>query len=244
MLDRRQHKRFTLDDRDMCGNMVFANDVKILDISLSGLSFKADRRLNMGCNYLLKVKDKSRILNAKGTIVWSLINENKKGIHGDIIPIYTAGMKFTDVSNEKLIEIAKFIEDCKKTVFVGDHKKKLDEQVDAYKLSELRHFIRVRINTPEDLMKNYQECFRVKELSLTHMHIESKQALEIERKFNMKLSFPDDKTISVLGCVASCCVRKHIDPEHYTIGIEFIDMSEKDRETLREFIFLHNIEYR
>jgi hypothetical protein len=244
MLDRRQQERFRVNDIDIYVRMIFANYVKILDLSLSGASFKADKRLNIGCNYMLKVEDKGKILNAKGTVIWSLVNEFKKGINGDIIPIYTAGMKFIDVSNKKLIEIANFIEDCKATIFIEDYKKKINEQIDAYKRSGLRHFVKVRINTPEGVLKNCQECFRVTELSLTSMCIESKQALEIEKRFVIELSFPDDKNINVLGYVASCCLRKYIVPELYDIGIEFIDVSEKERENLGEFILLHNAEYR
>lgn len=244
MLDRRQQERLTIEDVDIYVKMIFANYAKILDISLSGASFKADRRLNIGCNYMLQVEDKGKILNAKGTVVWSLLNEYKEGINGDIIPIYTAGMKFIDISNEKLIEIANFIEVCKNTIFIDDYKKKVDEQIDAYKRSGLRHFIKVRINTPEDLLKNRQECFRVTELSLTNMSVESKQALEIEKRLGIELSFPDDKTINVLGYVASCCLKKYILPELYDIGIEFIDVSEKEREKLGEFILFHNAEYR
>lgn len=245
MLDRRQQERLIIEDIDIYVQMIFANYTKILDISLSGASFKADRRLNIGCNYMLKVEDKSKILNAKGTVIWSLLNEYKKGINGDIIPIYTAGMKFIDVSNEKFIEIANFIEDCKETIFIENYKKKVDEQIDAYKRSGLRHFVKVRINTPEDVLKDCYECFRVTELSLTNMCIESKQALEIEKRFVIELSFPDDKNINVRGYIASCCLRKYIVPEHYDIGIEFIDMSEKEKETLGEFILLHNnVEYR
>ena len=50
MWDKIQYKRFAVDVKDMYSKIVLANDVKILDISLSGISMKADRRLNLGCN--------------------------------------------------------------------------------------------------------------------------------------------------------------------------------------------------
>ena len=89
MLDKRQYKRFTVDVMDMHSKMVLADDVKILDISLSGISLKADRRLNIGCNHMLNIEDKGNILTVKGKVIWSLLSENKDGKHGEIVPIYT-----------------------------------------------------------------------------------------------------------------------------------------------------------
>ena len=51
MWDSRQYKRFTVDVMDMHGKMVLANDVKILDISLSGISLKAEYRLQSYAEY-------------------------------------------------------------------------------------------------------------------------------------------------------------------------------------------------
>jgi hypothetical protein len=50
MQDKRRHKRNILTLIDTHSRMVFANDVRILDMSLSGVSLKADRRMNIGCN--------------------------------------------------------------------------------------------------------------------------------------------------------------------------------------------------
>ena len=48
MEERRRHKRFSVDILEISGKMVLARYVKILDISIGGVSFKADRRLHIG----------------------------------------------------------------------------------------------------------------------------------------------------------------------------------------------------
>jgi hypothetical protein len=93
----------------MQGKMVLADTVRILDISRSGIALKADRRLNLGCTYIMSISTWNTILNVKGTVIWSLLSENKPGTRNDIVPVYTAGMKFTDVSQKKGKEIDAFI---------------------------------------------------------------------------------------------------------------------------------------
>jgi hypothetical protein len=179
MWDKRQYKRFT-DVIDMHGKMVLADDVKILDISLSGISLKADRRLNIGCNYMLNIADKGNPLTVKGKVIWSLLGENKDGKRGEIIPIYTAGMKFTDITKKKKKEITEFIaarfNNGHKGLNVSDEQKKeVHEQVNVSKISGLRIFIKANINAPGELVLNRNKNFRVKELTSTDMLMESKE---------------------------------------------------------------------
>jgi hypothetical protein len=46
----------------------------------------------------------------------------------------------------------------------------------------------------------------------------------------------ENSYIKFLGRVASCLLIKDNDIEHYDIGIEFIEMLQKDREILAELI--------
>jgi hypothetical protein len=245
MWDKRQYKRFTIDVIDMHGKMVLADNVQILDISLSGISLKADRRLNIGCNHVLNIADKDNILNVKGKVIWSLLGENKDGKYGEIIPIYTAGMKFTDITKKKKKEIAEFMaahfnNSHKGSDASDEQKKAVHKQVSVSKISGLRIFIKANINPPGELILNRNKNFRVKELSSTDMLIESKEPLEMESRLDMEILLPENKTISVLGCVASCCTKKDKDSLNYDIGIEFLDMPEKDWELLSGFIFLYD----
>jgi hypothetical protein len=100
MKDKRQHRRFAISGTSANGRMLSANYVKILDISMTGISFEADRRLNLGQGYTLQLRDDGNGMTLKGTIVWSSVVGNKGDEKGNIIPIYRAGMKFTHLSPE------------------------------------------------------------------------------------------------------------------------------------------------
>lgn len=104
MSDRRQFKRFSVNILGMNGKMMFARNVKVVNISMGGISFKADRRLNIGRNYTVKLENKDQVLTMEGSVVSSVLSESQKDSAGDIVPVYTAGMKFIRVSDESRLK--------------------------------------------------------------------------------------------------------------------------------------------
>lgn len=78
----------------------------------------------------------------------------------------------------------------------------------------------------------------MKALSLSGMLMESEFALKIEDRLPMKLTLAEDKSITFQGRVASCDLIAGKIPVFYDMGIEFLEMSEKDKDTLKEFIRL------
>jgi Tfp pilus assembly protein PilZ len=98
MQQERRHKRYRLDPIGITGKMSLSNKVEILDISLGGVALKADRRLNIGKELLIKLQDKEKTLNVAGIVVRSELSGMEKRTNGESITIYTAGMKFKDDS--------------------------------------------------------------------------------------------------------------------------------------------------
>ncbi|MCG6535671.1 MAG: PilZ domain-containing protein, partial [Syntrophales bacterium LBB04] len=168
-----------------------------------------------------------RSLTARGIVVWSLLKDSIKDSLGNIIPIYTAAMKFTDVSDDKANEIMDFIE---------IHRHDVDKRVNLSSPSGLRLYARIRIEDPEKAVLDYH--YKVKTLSRAGMLIESEYSLEIESRLPMEMILAENKLIKFSGRVASCRSVQNMDNEHYEIGIDFLEMSGKDREILNEFIGL------
>ncbi|MBI5639500.1 MAG: PilZ domain-containing protein [Nitrospirae bacterium] len=225
MQDIRRHKRVPVDDIELTGKMMFATEVRVIDISVGGISLKADRRLNIGCEYSLKIEDSGRLITIKGIVVWSSMSGTRQGPKGDVIPIYTAGLKFTNVLSDRISELIHFIE---------DHK--IDGEL---RLSGLRF----NIDDPERAILNIPADYKVKEISLSGMLIESAQALEIDSRHPMEIFVPEDSQVKFTGRVASCLLIEKDGPEHFDIGIEFSDMHEKDRERLKGLIrFLRSLD--
>ena len=226
MEEKRRDKRFSVDIMDINGKMVLATYVKILDISIGGVSFKANRRLNMGSEYSLKMENKGGELTVKGIIVRSTLSESIKDQQGNFVPVYAAGMQFTDTSEEKVKEIE---------AFILNNMKDVDKQVDLHGPSGRRLYIRVFIETPEQSVLKVDENYKVKNISLGGMLIESEHALELESAVSLEIYFVEDNSLKVTGRVVSCIMITDREPMHYNIGMEFTEMPEKDRYILIEF---------
>ncbi len=100
----RRHTRFSIEDRNISGRMVSASEVKLFDISLGGISLKADKRLEIGGEYSLQLEyGENRTLSLSGAVVWSMLTGTIEEPHR--ATIYKAGMRFNYVSMIKLNEI-------------------------------------------------------------------------------------------------------------------------------------------
>jgi len=225
----RRYKRFKVDVMEISGKMVLAKYVKINDISIGGVSLQTERMMRIGSEYALRIEGRGRLLSVSGIVIWSLLGESISDSEGNIIPLYTAGMKFTDGSSEKEKEIVDFLE---------AHKRDADRQVDINKPDGGRLYVRICIEDPEKAVLHFQENYKVKNLNLGGMLIESDHALEIDSKLPMEMTLPDDRSILFLGRVAYCRLKEQEDLVHYDIGIEFVDMPEQSGIKFREFIRL------
>ena len=112
--DMRQNKRYKMDEMEIRTKMAFADEVVIQNIGLGGISVKADRRMNFGKEYLLKLESGKRNITAKGVVIWSLLSESRVDSKGNIIPIYSYGLKFTNETKEQIKSFIAFIEENKK----------------------------------------------------------------------------------------------------------------------------------
>ena len=221
MHDTRRYKRYKLDDRGVNGKMVLATEMQVIDISISGICLKANRRLNIGNDYTLKLEGRKTI-SLRGTVVWSSLIETRKGSDEEMIPIYAAGMQFRDMSTDRLTELQYFIE---------SHK--IEE---VHVLGGTRLSIRFHLKEPENALLICPDDYKVKTISLGGMLIECLRNFEIESRIPMEMFIHEDNPLKFLGRVASCRVIDKEGQKKYNIGIEFMDLTEKDREILSSFI--------
>ncbi len=231
MRERRRHERFIVGILEITGTMTFARDVKIHDISVGGVAVTVDKRLDLGGEYTLKIEGKGRALSLRGVVVWSLLSESLMDAHGNVVPVYKAGLKFVDLSQEQVSEIESFIE---------DHKRELGRELDLTRVGGTRLHVRFKIEHPEKVVLNFYENYKVKKIGLGGMLIESKHALDIDDTFPMEITLTDEKSMKFVGRIASCLPKEHGKEAHYDIGVEFLDISERNKSILHEFIRLLN----
>jgi len=108
--ERRRHKRMKVEHMEVNCEMPLATCVKIINISKTGIFVKADRKLDIGKKYALKIECENELLFVKAVVAWSLLENTVEDTNGNIIPIYIAGMQFTDVLKGDIAEIISLIE--------------------------------------------------------------------------------------------------------------------------------------
>jgi hypothetical protein len=215
--DKRSSPRYTVEG--VQGKMLLASQVEILNLSLGGVAIRADRRLNIGSEYTLRLEMADRAVDVKGIVAWSVLTGFRP--QGDeSVPKYSAGLAFKDVLTDKLRGLIDFIDDNKVS----------DEQ----RLGGLRFTIgsgKAELAAPAS--------YRVKLISLSGMLIETSQDLDTDRVYQMEVAFPGEAPIAVSGRVASHVEEFTDAEERHEIGIEFLDLSADDRARLERLIALN-----
>ena len=107
--ENRRHPRYIVED--IHGNVLYTSDIEVLNISVDGAAIETARRLEVNREYSFRINYKDISLSLKGSVVWALLtSRSKKGTQGSV-PVYRAGIKFTDVLSEKAEALLKFIEE-------------------------------------------------------------------------------------------------------------------------------------
>jgi len=222
MQDNRRHKRFTLNVTDVDAKMVLVTEVNVIDISVGGILLKANRQLNIGSEYALKLGAKNRVISLRGAVIWSSLSESRARADGEVMPIYRAGLKFKNMSAESVTELLNFIE---------GHKKEEVHVTGRDRLS-----VRFHMDDAEKAILNFPAVCEAKVISLGGVMIECIQDFAIGSTIPMSLSLYEDKLIRFMGRVASRRVIYSDGRKQYAIGIEFLDLTDKDREILATFV--------
>ena len=237
MQERSHNQRFSVDMMNIHGKIMFSSNVEILNIGIGGILLalpKVHGKLDPDKSCTVKLEGKDETLTIQGTVVRSELNEVYKDPRGKVIPVYTVAIQFMNLTSKKISDIADFIW----RRVVASQKQKSFTKSDIYKMSGLRMYIRFRIDAPENVTLHFYDSYKVKQIGLSGMLIETEQALEIEDKLPMEMTLPENKRIMFLGRVVSCFLVDDTGPGRHEVGIEFLDMPEEDREKLDKFILL------
>jgi Tfp pilus assembly protein PilZ len=223
MHERRRYKRLVTDGMGIECKMQFHTNVELLNISPSGASISLDRRLTMGDEYTLHVECHDSSILLKGVIVWEKIVGSRRNEKGEVIPIYEAGIKFDNVITEKGLEIIDFIE------------KNLAPQRFKTRLRGVR--VDVTSTHSTTTITDYHKSFYVLKISEGGMLLEADEPLNMDERYNMEINLLErEGSIGFVGRVASVVEISEKTPLRYETGVEIVEISDKDRARLKEFI--------
>jgi Tfp pilus assembly protein PilZ len=222
MQNMRRHKRYRLDLVEVDGQISMTDKVEILDISLGGIALKVDRRLNIGREYLLKLREGGKGLEVKCVAVRVELSGIEPRANGESVTIYTAGMTYKEGPTARIAEFVKPIEQKRS----GSGTEASDRRLD----------VRFNIVGPMDTMLSYPAQFTVKTISLGGMLIRTGQALALESRVPMSLSLNSDSSVKFVGRVAVCQRNEDEGGTHFDIGVEFTNLTDQNISLLKTFI--------
>jgi len=220
MRNKRKHIRFDL--IDIQGKMTLANRVEIFDISFGGVSLKTDKKLNVGREYLIKLGDKGQSIDVKGIVVRSTLVGSEPGPDGENILLYAAGMKFKEGSEDKITAFLNSVE---------HHKNEGKAQA-----VERRQTMRFQITTPQHKVLFFPVNFKVKDITLSTMLIQSDQFLEKGAMVPMELYLNESDNLNYIGKVFSTRKVEEKGQSFYETELMYPDLANTDRAMLKKFI--------
>jgi hypothetical protein len=96
------------------GRMVVGIDAAVLDIGLAGIAVETETRLPPQRNVALRLRDEgqrgSDELAVRGRTVWCFFHGTAEGSAGEPLPVYRAGIEFTDVLTPVAESLVRFLE--------------------------------------------------------------------------------------------------------------------------------------
>jgi hypothetical protein len=202
--------------------MTFASEVSILDIGLGGVSVRADKRLNIGGRYRLKIECQPKALDLTCEVAWARMSGTKRSPDGESVAVYTAGMKFVGLSPQALADLHGVI------AAVG--------QAELPATNDRRTHPRVPADPPGIALLGFPADYTVRTLSLSGMLIECPEAVVPESRIPMALSLDGGPDVEFRGRVVSCIPGPEGDARFYRIGIEFVDLTDAGRSALASYI--------
>ena len=223
----RRYERFAVEDMALQAKTLFATEIELLDVSMTGACIIAKKSLKTGDQHLLKLHNKEMAFTLQGVVVWVTFGGSVKNVREEAVPVYRAGVMFKNISSDKLVKLKDFM----RTFGIPDGEKVLDE----YPPTALRF----RINATEGAVLYYYKTSPVKKISLSGMLMEGYNGIKLEWRAPMALFLPNGNApLKFRGRVASCIEIPGRRSKHYDIGVEFLDMPEDDRLRLSEFLHL------
>ncbi len=215
-LAKRRFKRYEVDY--LHGSMLFSSDINILDISMHGTAITTTQQLAIGREYALKFSVEDAQLHLQGRVMWSVLSHSKMLKNGEVVPVYKAGIRFTNTLTDTATQLI---------AYIGKNR---HDPLEKRMLG-----VRFRVQQSEGVEIDLSCAYRVRKISLSGMLIESDSLLARDRLYEMEMAL-DDTRVAVTGRIAYQAESKAGHPGMYDIGIEFVAMNEKDHGILKAYL--------
>jgi PilZ domain len=214
--ENRKFKRYEVDS--VHGKMTYLSNINILNISMDGAAIATTQRLSLDREYALKLNYEKRSLTLRGKIVWSVLSHSKTLKDGEVVPVYKAGVKFTNVLTDEATDLIAYIEKSR----INDKEQRVLG-------------VRFKVSQPSNAGISMPSEYTIKKISLSGMLIAADIAHEIDSEHEMEIHL-DGIPITVVGRIVNVAEVKGEDASQYDIGVEFVKIPEAEMKILSSYI--------
>ncbi len=214
--ENRKNKRYVVEG--LQGNVLYTSDIEVLNISIDGAAIETPRRLEINREYTFKLKFGENLINLRGKVVWAFLISKVNKETGLVMPVYRAGIKFTDTLSEKAMMLQNFINQ--------NRTRKLENRLGG---------VRFKLSGNKTMQVDVPHEYKVKKISMSGMLVETEIPLEIESQCEMEL-YINSHGLKILARISNIKEEVSNEAKRYEVGIEFLKMSEQDEDILISFI--------
>ncbi len=204
--------------RGVRANLMLPLDVRVVDMSLTGLRIESPIALRAGGRYNLTLRREHEIIQLHTDLQWCRLARTEPDATYEPAPVYEVGFDFSEELSEKARELLGFLQH--NVVIELEHR-------DAFGFCHLAR------ESPEEA--RYQD-FLVKQLSFSGMLIETALMPEVDADYEMELHL-DRLELSTLGRVIHAERVSRDDEESvFEAGIAFQDLEPEAQQALEEMV--------
>lgn len=214
--ERRKHDRKEV--TGVQGSFLYGADVKLVDLSLSGVALETDRYLPLGRRYSLKLGKDDQPVDITGRVAWSRLVRTEADPKGEVKPVYRVGLRLENALSPQGDAILQFLLDHT-PAGTGE-----------------RVFGRFRPEAGDSAEVSRRSPFEVTKLSAGGMQIETVSGPGIGETLELELWLGGKETVEVTGRVVSIPSGEDSSGDQVSLGLEFVDLPDNIRATIDAFV--------
>jgi len=189
----------------------------ILDVSLQGMAIQSPLNLKVNNKVSLNLRNGKTVSHLDASVVWSFL---EGAIHNgsDEAPVYRAGLMFSNTLNSMGKETIDFIHDNL-----------------TYSLQK-RMFQRFKVENRDRIRVEQNISFFVKMIGISDMLIETRFPIEVDSQPLIQMSLGNERFRGKGRTAYMNRPNAMQGQEIYQLGIEFVDLDEKNIFVLENYI--------
>ena len=214
--EKRRAPRFDVDD--VTGSLTLALDVRVRNLSVSGMAVETSAQLTVGRRYRFRLRYGETDLPLAGRVSWSFLASTRHNESGEIEPVYRAGIEFEDMLTDRARQLMRLLE---RRAVLGARE---------------RVFGRFPVTLPGGIEIDRGAEFQVRRISLSGMLIESPLVPEKGDEFDAELKIAGRILPVRLRVAYVELVDRSGDTVGARTGVEFIGLDESARQAIERFL--------